>query len=121
MRVSQVVKDIPATIRELVNALSNRLHAEDNFAPDGEAGQVLTSNGPDIPPSWKGVGSLPLVPGEPTTVGGGGGGGGGGGVTLPAGAVERFMWHDGTSWTAKRIVTGAGDVVVAAGEVVVSP
>lgn len=53
MQVSQVIKDIHTSIREILNALANRLHAEDNFAPDGIAGQVLTSNGPDIAPSWK--------------------------------------------------------------------
>lgn len=72
MRVSQVVKDIHTSIREIVNALANRLHAEDNFAPDGTAGQVLTSNGPNIPPSWKdatggGVGTQgPEGPAGPT-------------------------------------------------------
>lgn len=53
MRVSQVIGDIHASIREIVNALANRLHAEDNFAPDGEVGQVLTSRGPNQPPNWQ--------------------------------------------------------------------
>lgn len=53
MRVSQVVKDIHASITDIVNALANRLHSEDNFAPDGIAGQVLTSRGPNEPPNWQ--------------------------------------------------------------------
>jgi len=55
MRVSQVIQDVAVTLRELVNALSNRLHSEDNFAPDGEVGQILTSRGADQPPNWQGL------------------------------------------------------------------
>lgn len=53
MRISQIIG--PGAIRDLVNALSNRLHARDNFAPDGTKGQVLTSNGSAAPPSFQDI------------------------------------------------------------------
>lgn len=85
MRVSQVIKDIRTSITEVVNALANRLHAEDNFAPDGEVGQVLTSRGREIPPNWQGLTDVvePVV--RQVITGGGSGGGGGGSFVGPPG------------------------------------
>lgn len=57
-----VVEPIAEIIRKILHALDNNLTAADNFGPEGTAGQVLTSNGPNIPPSYQA-------------------GGGGGGVT----------------------------------------
>ena len=56
MIVSQVIHSIESTVREIVNGLANRLTARDNWGPEGERGQVLTSNGPgenDLPPSFQ--------------------------------------------------------------------
>lgn len=124
MQVSQVVRDIHASIREIVNALANRLHAEDNFAPDGDEGQILTSRGASRPPNWQSPGGMSGIKGEKGDIGATGptgpAGPPGAGASLPAGTVDRFLWYDGADWTAKRIVTASGDVVVAGGEVVVS-
>ncbi len=81
MRVSQILG--PNALRDIVNALANRLHAADNFAPDGEEGQVLTSNGLKEPPSFQDIGDT--ITREVTRIissgGGSGSGGGGGGTT----------------------------------------
>jgi hypothetical protein len=53
MIVDRVVTDVKKTLQQLISALTHGLKAADNFAGDGKAGQVLTSNGPDKPPSWK--------------------------------------------------------------------
>lgn len=58
MIVSQVIQNLSTTVREIVNALSNRLTARDNWGPEGEKFQVLTSNGPgpnDLPPSFQNI------------------------------------------------------------------
>ena len=86
MQVSQIITDIRTTIREIVNALSNRLHSRDNFGPDGEKGQVLTSLGKDDPPDWRGVDEAlrALKPGVLTSIIGSSGGGVGGSPPLGA-------------------------------------
>lgn len=53
MIISQVIQNLSMTVREIVNGLANRLTAQDNFGPEGERFQVLTSNGDRIPPSYQ--------------------------------------------------------------------
>lgn len=55
MIVDSVVTDLRAAILRIVRALSNNLSSRDNFAPDGTAGQVLTSNGTNTPPSYQSI------------------------------------------------------------------
>ena len=52
------VSDLGDKLSNIIRALANRLTAEDNFGPEGEAGQVLTSRGPgpdDPPPHYASV------------------------------------------------------------------
>jgi hypothetical protein len=44
------------TVKQIVEALANRLTAAENFSPEGELGQFLGSNGPNSPPSYKDIG-----------------------------------------------------------------
>lgn len=53
MKIDSVIKDVLYTLRQVVLALDNQLTARDNMAPEGTAGQVLTSNGPGQPPSYQ--------------------------------------------------------------------
>lgn len=53
MKLGAVVQDHGRTLRDILMALDLRLTAEDNFAPAGVSGQVLTSQGPNTPPSWQ--------------------------------------------------------------------
>lgn len=55
MRVSHVISTLTSKVQEILDALDNRLTAEDNFGPEGEKWQVLTSRGPkvtDPPPTY---------------------------------------------------------------------
>ena len=54
MQVSSVIRKLDETIKDVLNALSNRLTSADNFGPEGKVGQVLTSRGddPDSLPPW---------------------------------------------------------------------
>ena len=51
MRIDQVIRD--RTLQEIVRAFDNNLKVAHNFAPEGELGQVLMSNGPDAIPSYR--------------------------------------------------------------------
>lgn len=53
MRLGSVIHTERRAIEDILFALRNRLTAEDNLAPDGVEGQVLTSRGPNLPPSWQ--------------------------------------------------------------------
>lgn len=53
MKIDRIIVDVGTTLRKLLLAMENGLTAEDNLAPGGTAGQVLTSNGPDAPPTWQ--------------------------------------------------------------------
>lgn len=53
MKFDNVVSDVVTTVKRILFGLDNGLTARDNFAPDGTAGQVLTSNGPNSPPTWQ--------------------------------------------------------------------
>lgn len=58
MRVSQTIGKLTDKVQEILNALANRLTAADNWGPEGDKGQVLTSNGPratDAPPSFQNI------------------------------------------------------------------
>lgn len=54
------------TVKQIVEALANRLTAAENFGPEGELGQFLGSNGPDSPPSYKDIGAA--ITSNPATV-----------------------------------------------------
>jgi hypothetical protein len=73
MKVDSIVREAITSVKQLVKALQNNLTARDNFAPEGEAGQVLTSHGPDKVPSYE------------DATGGTGDGSGGGGEPGPEG------------------------------------
>jgi hypothetical protein len=53
MRLDTVVKDMEKSVRQLLLAMSNRLTATENFAPEGDEGQPLLSNGSNTPPSYR--------------------------------------------------------------------
>lgn len=53
MRVDQVIRDPRRTLQEVLRAFDSNLTARDNFAPEGELGQFLGSNGPDSKPTYK--------------------------------------------------------------------
>jgi hypothetical protein len=53
LRLDNVVRDERRSIEAIIRALTNNLLARDNFAPDGEVGQVLMSNGPGSVPSFQ--------------------------------------------------------------------
>lgn len=53
MILDPVIRDVKQSLQKVLEALSNNLKSSHNFAPDGEAGQVLTSNGPNRPPTWQ--------------------------------------------------------------------
>lgn len=57
MRLDNVVVDLTKKLREILLALDNRLTAGDNLGPEGIAGQVLTSNGPNAAPSFQSIDS----------------------------------------------------------------
>lgn len=58
MNVDPRIRDTEGTLKAILRALANNLRAADNFAPDGTAGHVLTSNGPHRPPSFQAVGTV---------------------------------------------------------------
>lgn len=53
MRVDLVIRDLRETLDRVVRALDNRLTASENFEGEGSPGDVLTSNGPGVPPSYQ--------------------------------------------------------------------
>ena len=59
MRLDLAIRDEGLTLREILRALDHNLMARDNFAPEGVAGQVLTSNGPGAIPSYQDLPALP--------------------------------------------------------------
>lgn len=64
MRIDNVILDGKRSLQAVINALANGLLARDNFAPDGVKGQVLTSNGRGLPPSFKDIpGGISTEPG----------------------------------------------------------
>lgn len=66
MQVSSVIKNLTTTVKDVLDALSNRLTARDNFGPEGKVGQFLGSNGDgpdDPPPSYKDIQSGISIPG----------------------------------------------------------
>lgn len=55
------VSDFGDILSNILRALANRLTAAENFGPEGQRGQVLTSNGPgpdDPPPSYQDIQSI---------------------------------------------------------------
>lgn len=58
MRVDSTLRDISFSVKQLLLALDNRLTVEENLAPEGEAGQILTSRGANLPPHWQSVESV---------------------------------------------------------------
>ena len=61
MKIAQVIGKLSDKVQEILNALSNRLTAEDNFGPEGLKGYILTSNGPrdtDPPPSYQNLADM---------------------------------------------------------------
>lgn len=66
MRPDRIITDVMASLRKIMEGLDNNLTARNNFGPEGSLGQVLTSNGPDKPPSYQDsssgdTGSLPTT------------------------------------------------------------
>lgn len=58
MKISGVIGRVNEKVQEILNALSNRLTAEDNWGPEGEKYQVLASRGPrpgDPPPTFMSI------------------------------------------------------------------
>lgn len=55
MRVDPVVRNLEESVKALIRGMDNKLTASENFAPEGTTGQVLTSNGPNVPPSYKSI------------------------------------------------------------------
>lgn len=61
MIVSAIISSVTEKLKEIINALSNRLTAQDNWGPEGEVGQVLTSRGPrdvDPPPHFSSIADI---------------------------------------------------------------
>jgi hypothetical protein len=81
MIVSSVITSLTEKVKDIIEALANRLTARDNWGPEGERFQVLTSNGPsedDPPPSFKNLADIltgisvtnpDLLPGLPGAAG----------------------------------------------------
>lgn len=101
MRVGTVVQETGRSLRDILRALDQRITAEDNLAPDGEAGQVLTSNGPNEPPTWQ---DIPSVAPSPSGVDG----------TGVAGALA--VWLDADT-LSDSIVTQAGSLITVGGSI----
>lgn len=95
MKIDRLVRDALATLKRVAIALDNNLTAQDNFGPEGTAGQVLTSNGPNLPPSYQS----------------GGGGGGGSIWHNGAGAPAPALGSDGDYY----LDTSSGDVYYKSG------
>lgn len=55
MRFPSIVGDQAKTLETILRGLDNRLTAANNLAPEGTAGQVLTSNGPNTAPSYQAI------------------------------------------------------------------
>lgn len=53
MRVDAVLIDAPTSVKQILLALDNRLTAGENLSPEGTSGYVLTSNGPNVAPSYQ--------------------------------------------------------------------
>lgn len=68
MRVDSVLRDLSFSVKELLLAMDNRLTANENFSPEGINGQVLTSNGPNIPPSYQSLEELLGTKGQVSSV-----------------------------------------------------
>jgi len=66
MRVDLIVRDIKVAVETIIRGLDNRLTASENFAPEGDAGQVLTSNGSRMPPSYQDSGAAITFPNNPS-------------------------------------------------------
>ena len=53
MRIDIVVRDVMESVKAIIRGLDNQITASENLAPEGRERQVLTSNGSNIPPSYK--------------------------------------------------------------------
>lgn len=63
MRIDPVIVKERDTLGQIVRGLDNGITVEENMAPEGSAGQVLTSNGTTESPSYRGgVGTLAYGP-----------------------------------------------------------
>lgn len=75
MRLESTIRDSWYAIKALLLLSRNNIKAEDNLAPDGEAGQALISNGPNAPPSWQSITAIAstawsAITGKPTSLAG---------------------------------------------------
>lgn len=52
MILERVVRDTKFLLRQILVAFDHNISAADNLASEGTSGQVLTSNGPNLPPSY---------------------------------------------------------------------
>lgn len=59
MRVDTIVRDVRRAVEQIVRVLAHGLTAEENFGGQGTVGQVLTSTGPNTPPTWQSATSVP--------------------------------------------------------------
>lgn len=55
MRFPSVVRDQTKTLEHILRGLDHKLTVADNLAPEGTAGQVLTSNGPNALPTYQAI------------------------------------------------------------------
>jgi len=89
MIMEPVVGDhLKLAITKIIQALQNNLKSRDNFAPDGEEGQLLVSMGPNTPPVW------------------------GGGLKVETEADDNMtgLWlYDGTTDSLQQVSVGAND------------
>lgn len=79
MRIDRVVRDVLQSLRQVLNALDNKITARDNLAPTGQTGvRVLTSLDPNAIPTWElisggsegsGEPGIPGIQGPPGTPG----------------------------------------------------
>lgn len=67
MRLDTVVRDLAHSVRQILLALSNQLTASENFGPEGNVGEVLTSNGPNEPPSYQTISAVVAASASKTT------------------------------------------------------
>lgn len=125
MIVSKVYSNLRQAIENILDALANRLTAGDNWGPEGNKGQVLTSNGPgpdDPPPSFQDIAGL--ITGNPTLVEtitgptgppgpqGPAGVDGGGGVPLTIAEDESFTVPENVQMVFSEPIDVDGELVI---------
>lgn len=104
MRISRiaVLDKLHDKVSEIIQALSNRLTARDNWGPEGNVGQILVSRGPrdvDPPPHFADISAvitpevlqgIPGIAGTPGPAGPAGADGANGMIPLVIGVGEVF-------------------------------